>query len=442
MAVHINSASIAGITTDSGSSSTDFYTNDQTLVVSGTATVTGGGTAATLGVWAVSGTGPTATYTYLGDVSVSASGAWTFSTASSSLPQGSYTLQVYESTSTANSNPGGTILASQALTIDTTAPTETLPGTQTDPLSGGGTVIFGSLHGNQISVADNNTDTLSAVFKVTDGTLHVAGTASGITIAGNSTGTLTISGTAAAINNFINNNLTYTTLSTNTVVGNTDDTLTVTTTDQAGNVSSASSISIDVTCFMGGTMIHTPDGQIAVECLKAGDLVLTEDGRALPVRWIGRQTVSTIFGDMLRVLPIRIKAGAFSENVPSRDLLVSPDHAILINGILAQAAALVNETSIVRETAVPRIFTYYHVELDRHSLIIAENTPVETFVDNVDRLRFDNWEEHQALYPEGKAIAELPYPRAKSRRQVPVYIRVMLAERAGIIGVANEAAVA
>ena len=85
------------------------------------------------------------------------------------------------------------------------------------------------------------------------------------------------------------------------------------------------------------------------------------------------------------------------------------------------------------------IFIYYHVELDDHSLILAENTPAETFVDNVDRMNFDNWAEHQALYPEGKSISELPYPRAKAHRQVPVYIRVALAERAEIIGAVQSA---
>jgi len=78
---------------------------------------------------------------------------------------------------------------------------------------------------------------------------------------------------------------------------------------------------------------------------------------------------------------------------------------------------------------VPETFTYYHVELDDHSLILAENTPSETFVDNVDRLAFDNWEEHEALYPHGKAIAEMLCPRAKAHRQVPRAIREQLAVR-------------
>jgi hypothetical protein len=189
-------------------------------------------------------------------------------------------------------------------------------------------------------------------------------------------------------------------------------------------------------CFMAGTLIAAPDGNVAVEALKRGDLVLTTDGRAVPVGWIGRQTVSTVFGDPLRVLPIRIKAGAISENVPSRDLLLSPDHAILVDGARIHAGALVNGTSVVREEDVPQTFTYYHVEVDDHALILAENTPAETFVDNVDRLAFDNWAEHQALYPQGKSITELPYPRAKSHRQVPVNIRVKLSERAQTIGAA------
>jgi len=183
-------------------------------------------------------------------------------------------------------------------------------------------------------------------------------------------------------------------------------------------------------CFMAGTMIRTPNGETAVQSLKPGDLVLTVEGRAQTVRWIGRRTISTTFGDPLRVLPIRIRMAALCENVPARDLLLSPDHAVLVDGMLLQAGALVNGVSIVRETEVPPIFTYYHVELDDHALIQAENTPAETFVDNVDRLAFDNWHEHQALYPDGKVINEMGYPRAKAHRQVPRKLREQLANRA------------
>ena len=71
----------------------------------------------------------------------------------------------------------------------------------------------------------------------------------------------------------------------------------------------------------------------------------------------------------------------------------------------------------MRETNVPMTYTYYHVELDDHALLLAEGVPAETFVDNVDRMGFDNWQEHEALYPGGKPVAEMAYPRAKAHRQ-------------------------
>jgi len=197
----------------------------------------------------------------------------------------------------------------------------------------------------------------------------------------------------------------------------------------------------DVICFYPGVNIATPTGEKPVEALAEGDLVLTADGRAAPIRWIGRQTVSTRFADPLRVLPIRIRAGALGENLPSRDLLVSPDHALLVEGVLIHAGALINGVSIVRETDVPEVFVYRHVELDDHALVLAEGVAAETFIDNVDRLNFDNWAEHERLYPEGKSIEEMPHPRAKSPRQVPARLRAALERRAHSI-LASEAMVA
>jgi hypothetical protein len=201
-------------------------------------------------------------------------------------------------------------------------------------------------------------------------------------------------------------------------------------TNEAGVSSATTTDKFTAVCFMAGTMIRTPQGEQAVETLKAGDLVLTTEGKAAPISWLGRQTVSMIFSDKLRTTPIRLKANALGENVPSRDLLISPDHAVLVDGVLVQAGALVNGESIVREANVPQVFTYYHVELADHSLILAENTPAETFIDNVDRLAFDNWVEHEALYPNGQTIVEMSYPRAKAYRQVPRAIRERLTRRA------------
>ncbi|MCB4769299.1 Hint domain-containing protein [Ancylobacter sp. Lp-2] len=180
-----------------------------------------------------------------------------------------------------------------------------------------------------------------------------------------------------------------------------------------------------ILCFLAGTMIATPDGEVAIETLKAGDLVLTAAGAAKPVRWLARQTVATAFADPFKVVPVLIRAGALGEGLPARDLHVSVDHALLVEGLLVQAGALVNGTSIVRRTDMPARFAYYHVELADHSLVLAEGVAAETFVDNVTRRRFDNW--HEA--PEA-AIAELDLPRVKSARQLPDGIRRRIAARA------------
>src|SRR5204862_7995046 len=161
--------------------------------------------------------------------------------------------------------------------------------------------------------------------------------------------------------------------------------------DTVGDGRGGTAVSLsDTLCFLPGPRLLTPAGEVAVEALKAGDLVTTAECMSMPIRWVGRQTVSRLFADPLRVLPIRITQGALGDNMPSRDLLVSPDHALLIDGALIQAGALVNGTSIVRETKVPERFTYYHVELADHSLILAENTPAETVIDNSHRIAFNN----------------------------------------------------
>ena len=99
---------------------------------------------------------------------------------------------------------------------------------------------------------------------------------------------------------------------------------------------------------------------------------------------------------------------------------------MFLDGILVQAGAMVNGTSIVREGNMPTQFTYYHIETAEHNLILAEGAPTETFVDNVDRMAFDNWAEYEGLQNGAEAIVEMDYPRAKSARQVPARLRAKL----------------
>lgn len=187
-------------------------------------------------------------------------------------------------------------------------------------------------------------------------------------------------------------------------------------------------------CFLAGTLIATDKGEAAVETLRIGDLVRTREGDLVPVRWIGRQTVARRFATPETSFPIRIRAGALGEGLPRRDLLVSPDHALLVDGLLVHASALVNGTSITQEATMPERFVYYHIETKDHRIVLAEGALAETFVDNATRRRFDNYAEFAALYPDAPSIAELDLPRVTARRLLPRRISARLTARAEALG--------
>jgi hypothetical protein len=99
---------------------------------------------------------------------------------------------------------------------------------------------------------------------------------------------------------------------------------------------------------------------------------------------------------------------------------------VRLDGVLVQAGALVDGVGIYREAEVPEVFIYYHVELSGHELLLAEGVPAESFVDNIDRMNFDNWDEHQALQAGVPAVLEMDLPRVKAARQLPRQLRERL----------------
>lgn len=135
-------------------------------------------------------------------------------------------------------------------------------------------------------------------------------------------------------------------------------------------------------CYASGTRIRVLRGltiqDVPVERLDIGDVVLTASGKPRPIRWIGSRAYPGLSAPK-HDRPVRIKAGALAEGVPVRDLIVSPDHALLVDGLLVAAGHLVNGTTITRGEPVADL-TYWHIELDSHDLLLAENTPAESFL--------------------------------------------------------------
>lgn len=117
---------------------------------------------------------------------------------------------------------------------------------------------------------------------------------------------------------------------------------------------------------------------VPVEHLCVGDLAITASGRPRPIRWIGARRYPDLTVPQAD-RPVRIRAGALADGMPARDLLVSPDHCLWLDGQLVAAGHLVNGSSITRGEVVADL-TYWHVELDSHDLLLAENTPAESFL--------------------------------------------------------------
>ena len=142
-------------------------------------------------------------------------------------------------------------------------------------------------------------------------------------------------------------------------------------------------------CFAVGTRIATPAGEVAVEALRIGDRVLSVSGEDVPVRWLGYRRVDCRGHPRPQdVRPVRVRTGAFAPGVPARDLLLSPDHAVFANGSLVPVRYLINGRSIVQEAWDG--VTYWHVELERHDVLLAEGLACESYLDTGNRGAFAN----------------------------------------------------
>lgn len=144
-----------------------------------------------------------------------------------------------------------------------------------------------------------------------------------------------------------------------------------------------------IPCFTPGAMIATPRGEVPVESLREGDRVITRDNGIQEIRWIGRRTLNRQdLAEAPNLKPILIRAGSLGHGLPERDMLVSPQHRVLIAGkrtqlyfdeseVLVAARHLVNTGSI--QTVDTLRTTYIHFMFDRHEVVLSDGAWTESF---------------------------------------------------------------
>ena len=193
-----------------------------------------------------------------------------------------------------------------------------------------------------------------------------------------------------------------------------------------------------VVCFASGTLIRTPHGDVPVEALQVGDHVLTTSEARRPIRWLGHRRFPRAFGgaSSRKHEVVRIAAHAFGPDRPSQDLVVSPGHSIcvdLIGEVLIPAMTLVNGATVVR--ALLDEVTLWHVELDSHDVLIANNLPAESYLAMGNRGFFEEAGATLESFEEGatKTYADFCRPVAVDG-PIAAFVRTRLTDRARSLG--------
>lgn len=170
-------------------------------------------------------------------------------------------------------------------------------------------------------------------------------------------------------------------------------------------------------CFTRSTRIRTRAGDVAVHCLQPGQEVLTLDNGYQPIRWIGSRQLGTV--DLLlkpALRPIRIRAGALGPRQPENDLIVSPQHRVLVRSAIARRMFGVEEVLVAAKhlLEIPGVeivddlkpVEYWHFMFDRHEVVFAEMAPVESLYTGSEALKSVSPAARQEILTLFPALAE------------------------------------
>jgi len=185
------------------------------------------------------------------------------------------------------------------------------------------------------------------------------------------------------------------------------------------------------TCYLTGTMIRTDNGERPIEAFRVGDSVTAFDSAGAStertVVWVGSNhaVVRPDLPDDEAGYPVRIRAGALDEQVPVRDLLVTPEHCLYLNGGFIPARMLVNGRSIVYDQTITT-YDYHHIETLAHSIILAEGAKSESYLDTGNRATFREASGITRIGGQYRAWDDAAAPLTVSRSVVePVFRRIL-----------------
>lgn len=153
-----------------------------------------------------------------------------------------------------------------------------------------------------------------------------------------------------------------------------------------------------IPCFTAGTLIETDRGPVVVEALVPGDLVLTRDNDLQPLRWTGGTVLDEVdLAAAPHLRPIRIKAGALGAGTPERDLLVSPQHRVLVRSAIAQKMFGTPEVLVAAKQLVlldgvdiaddVDSVHYIHLLFDRHEILVSNGAQTESLYTGPEALK-------------------------------------------------------
>lgn len=175
-------------------------------------------------------------------------------------------------------------------------------------------------------------------------------------------------------------------------------------------------------CFTRGVRIMTDAGERAIEDLRAGDLVLTRDRGLQPIRWIGsaRLTAAALARNPA-MRPVRIRAHALGRGLPATDLVVSPQHRILVRSKVARTMFGADEVLVAAKQLLQidgidlaedlHEVEYFHMLFDRHEVVVSNGAETESLYPGPEALRSVGraaLDEILALFPELRALTQAP----------------------------------